>query len=126
VLTLFQAEMTLDQAQWSIRFRLPGSSAAAGEPAGALEARAREIVAAEFARFAADFRRGQDQRLAAWSDRTQNEMLRLAQATDRARLEDQRRLGAAFDALTREAALEDLRTREALVQLASFVQRPPR
>jgi hypothetical protein len=123
VLALFQADMTLGQGQWSISFRLPGS---AGEPARDLEARAREIVAAEFARFAADFRRDQDARLSAWSDEAQNEFLRLAQATDRARLEDQRRVGAALDMLTRESALEDLRTREALVQLASFVQRPPR
>ena len=54
------------------------------------------------------------------------EILRLARATDLARNEDQRALGAVLDAVTREAALEDLRTREALVRLASFVERSPR
>ena len=129
-LALFRTEVDLADGRCSISFRLPGAEVsdvptAAGWPA-AWDERTREIAASEFLRQAALLQRTQDERLADWSRQNQAEILRLARATDLARNEDQRALGAVLDAVTREAALEDLRTREALVRLASFVERSPR
>ena len=129
-LGLFRTEVDLADGRCSISFRLPGAEvsdapSAASWPA-AWDERAREIVASEFIRQAALLQRTQDEQLADWARQNQAEILRLARATDLARSEDQRAFGAVLDALTREAALEDLRTREALVRLASFVERSPR
>ena len=129
-LALLRTEIDVADGRCSISFRMPGAAVPDGPSVAswpaAWDERTREIAASEFVRQATLLQRTQDERLADWARQNQAEILRLARATDLARSEDQRALGAVLDAVSREAALEDLRTREALVRLASYVERSPR
>lgn len=64
----------------------------------------------------------QSEGFATWSKRERERRLGLARAIDRALLEERLAVGRLVDSLGRETAREDLRTRAALADLASYVE----
>ena len=65
----------------------------------------------------------QAEEFATWSRRERERRLVLARAIDRALQEERRAVGRLVDSLGRETAREDLRTRAALADLASYFER---
>jgi len=122
-LSVFSAEATFSGEGLELRFRLPGSNSTAAR--SGWDERMRAIAAQEVSARTTSLREDQEQLLQRWSQMTreemQQELLRLSQAVDVARAQDQRTWDARLSYLGEEAARADLQQRRVISDLYDYV-----
>jgi len=123
VLCVLHTDASYASGRLQLSFAPPWSPASdvRGPSGTELDSRLREIAAQEVANHAASLEQNQQELFQRLVQMNQEEFLRLSRAVDLARAQDQHDWGTRFDALTREAAREDARTRQALIDLAGYV-----